>query len=267
MEYSLPKHLNTKLENKRLIFTITTGRSGTGYLAKVLSFMPTIASHHEADPRFSNAMRSIQNDESAAYKFWIEEKLPQIASESRPIYLETSHLFCKGFIGSLLDLGLTPDLIILTRSHRQIATSMYQLETIPGRTEKALKYYLSPSDSNVLALPEWQKLNDYQLCYWYCLEIERRSLVYEKEFLRRNTRVVKTSLNGINTYTGVYSLLKEMDLPRLNPLFWIRYYINKNKRVNIKAEKKIPRPLPNNIDALEKEVEQLIKYTLHSQME
>lgn len=268
MVRSLPIQLKIQLDNTRLIFTITTGRSGTGYLAKVLSFMPTIASSHEADPRFSNVMRSIQNNKNAAYKFWIEDKLPQIVSEPRPIYAETSHLFCKGFIESLLNLGLAPDLILLTRPHRDVATSMYQLETIPGRTEKALEYYLSPSDPDVLALlPKWQKLNDYQLCYWYCLEIGRRSLVYEKEFLERNSRVVKTSLNELNTYSGVYCLLKELDLPRFNPLFWKCYYMNKNKKVNIKTEKKIPRPLPNNIDALEKEVEQLVKYTLLSQAE
>ena len=77
---------------------------------------------------------------------------------------------------------------------------------------------------------------------------------------------VRTSLAEISTYSGIYRLLKKMGLPRLNPLFWERYSRNKKKIVNCKAEKKITRLLPGNIDALEKEVERLFKNTLTDQM-
>jgi len=257
---SLPNDLKSQLGEKRLFFTITTGRSGTGYLSKVLNFVPTAASYHEAQPTFSEVMRLVQQDKNAAYHFWIKSKLPVIANNKYPIYIETSHLFCKGFIEPLLDLNLTPGIIILTRSHRDVATSLFRLQTIPGRSEKGLMYYLSPDDPGVLPLPGWQKLHDYQLCYWYCLEIERRCKNYEQIFTALNAHVAKVTLDELNTVRGVYYLLKQLGLPQLGILFWFYYFINKKKKINTKNSKKISLSLlPAELDKLEKEVMQLVK--------
>ena len=205
MVAGLPERLNVGLRGKRLIFTVTTGRSGTGYLAKMLSFVPNVVSYHEPRPDFADVMRLVQQDVSIAYGFWIEKKLPQIMEEPASTYIETSHLFCKGFVEPLLKLGVTPDLIILTRPHRRVAASLHRLDTIPGRTEKGLRYLVSPGDPGVLALPGWQTLTDYQLCYWYCLEIERRSHEYERTFLEKNARVAKVALSEIDTVRGFHN--------------------------------------------------------------
>ena len=261
MIITLPERLRASLERKRLLFTVTPGRSGTGYLAKLLSFVPGVASFHEPEPRFSEIMRSIQQDADIAYEFWVKKKLPRIASERVPIYVETSHLFCKGFIEPLLKLGITPDLIILTRPHRQVAISMYQLNTIPGRTEKGLKYYLSPRDSGVLPLPEWQSLHDYQLCYWYCLEIERRSHRYERMFLERNARVVKIALDEVSTAPGFNRLLQQLDLPKPGIVAQLRLFLARHRRINTKARKKTVMDIPENIDSLEQEVLDIVRET------
>jgi len=259
MALSLSKKLQLSLEKKRLIFTVTTGRSGTGYLSKALSFLPNVASYHEPEPSFSNVMRLAQKNANIAYEFWVDKKLPHIASVPAQVYIETSHLFCKGFVEPLLELGFTPDIIILTRPHREVATSMYQLDTIPGLTDKGLRYYLSPDDPNVLPLPGWHTLHDYQLCYWYCLEIERRSVHYEKMFLERGARVAKTSLNDITTVLGFHRLVMQLDLPRLGPVGWLRYFRNRVQKVNVKGHKKRPLLLPDLIDILEEQVINLVQ--------
>jgi len=215
MNISIPEKLKVSLEEKRLIFTINAGRSGTGYLAKLLHIVPNVVGYHEPEPDFVDVMRPVQQDASIAYKFWINRKLPQILNEQVPMYIETSHLFCKGFVEPLLKLGITPDLIILTRPHRKAVTSLYQLGKIPGRTEKGLRYFLSPEDQGVLLLPGWQALDDYQLCYWYCLEIERRCKEYKKMFLKKNTCVVEVSLNELKTIRDFNKLIKKLNLPNI----------------------------------------------------
>ncbi len=253
-----PSKLRKRLARKRLIFTVTTGRSGTAYLAQLLRTVPRVAAFHEPEPRFSHILREVQREPSLARRFWLEKKLPAIARVRAPIYAETSHLFCKGFAEPLLELGLVPDLILLSRPHREVALSLYQLGTIPGRTEKAMTYYLSPDDPGVLPLPGWVSMHDYQLCYWYCLEIERRSRHYEALFRERGARVTRIALAELNTEAGFRRLLDDLALPAMHFLARWRYRRVVGQRVNAKRGKKREVSPPGDLDVLEQEVEALV---------
>ncbi len=122
----------------------------------------------------------------AAMAWLHHEKLPAIAARCRgPIYVETSHLVCKGFIEPMLDLGLRPKFIILTRPTSEVASSLYQMNIIPGRTRSGRLVLLDPADRGVLPLPGWDGFSDYQLCFWYAREIERRQAHYRSIFEAR----------------------------------------------------------------------------------
>jgi len=199
------------LEKERLIFTATPGRSGTQYLAAICSLLSGVTSCHEPKPRFEWVLHKGQKNRDFLYDFLVYEKLPAISLKSSGVYIETSHVFCKGFFEPLLDLGIQPDLIILTRPHREVATSLYHLDTIPGRRSDV--YYLRPDDPGVLDFPGWQNMHDYQLCFWECLEIERRSNLYEKILKERDKLVVRISLKELSTDGGFTRLRNELHLP------------------------------------------------------
>ena len=163
---------------KSLVFTVTPGRSGTKYLAMLLGGVPGVSAHHEPQPDFATYMRACQKKSETAYAFWLYAKLPFIAAAAGSIYAETSHLFCKGFLEPAILLGLRPKLIILRRSASEVAWSLLERKTVPARTDLGLKYLLGPDDPGVMPLPDWQAMTDYQLCFWYALEIERRQLRY-----------------------------------------------------------------------------------------
>lgn len=258
MNHEIPSDLRLKLRGKRPIFTITTGRSGTRYLARLLRYVPNVGSYHEPEPKFSDVMRKAQLDPRAAYEFWVLKKLPRIASEPAPVYIETCHLFCKGFVEPLLELGFIPDLIILSRSNRSVASSLYRLDIIPGRGEKGDKWLLSPEDPRVLPLPGWQALHDYQLCYWYCLEIEHRSQRYANMLGRMGARVVQVSLGQIRTTPGFNKLVNDLGLPKLGPIGRAKLLLDQKRRVNTKLSTKSKRGIPeipgHRLDSLEKEV-------------
>jgi hypothetical protein len=163
---------------KTLIFTVTPGRSGTKYLTALLGSVPGIASHHEPMPDFVTAMRRAQQDPELAFSFLRDVKLPAIAAMPSAIYAETSHLFCKGFLEPAILMGLRPKLIILRRPPSEVAWSLVERNTIPTRTPYGCLYLLDPRDPGVMPLPGWERMTDYQLCFWYALEIERRQLRY-----------------------------------------------------------------------------------------
>lgn len=249
-----------RLQSKRLIFTVTTGRSGTAYLTAVFNYLKDVTALHEPEPEYVEVLRAAQIDRGVAEDFVIEKKLPAIVRVKNPIYVETSHLVCKGFLEIFLDLGLVPDLVVHRRPMRQISLSLLKMGTIPGRTEKALRFYLRPSDPGVLSLPGWETLSDYQLCYWYCLEIERRALHYAALFRSRGARVVETTLTGLKTSQGLDAMLHGLDLRLKRPAFLqrLRFLRNSKFKVNESTITKKEVKIPENIDEQEAQVRNLV---------
>lgn len=185
---------------KRMIFTVTPGRSGTGYLAWLLKDQPGIHCEHEGNPNFVEVMGK---GSQITTDFWVNRKLPFIES-TNGIYVETSHVFCKGFLEPLLALGIVPDLILLRRDCKAVAASLLRLNTIPGRTKKGRKWVLPPEDLN---------MTDEELCYAYCLEIERRMIVYGEMVKSLGGMVVETSLDRLQTKDDVNEFFNSLNLP------------------------------------------------------
>ena len=245
-----------QIQKKRLIFTVTTGRSGTAYLAAVLGYAKGVYSVHEPSPEFVDVLRSVQENPGLASKFLLEEKLPAILRTPGNIYIETSHLACKGFLEPLLELGIVPDLIIHRRPPRDVALSMFKMGTIPGRSDKGLLFYLSPANPGVLEISNWDRLHDYQLCYWYCLEIERRARIYKELFNKKGARISETTLLDLKTFPGLTRCFSDLDLKLKFPgwLTRIRFLRNSGVKVNESKETKKDVTLPVNLSELEQEV-------------
>ena len=166
------------VREKHLVFTVTAGRTGTTYVTRLGELFPDTVSVHEPQPSYVHVLRQIQRRPRLAYDFLLEYKLPFIAAAAASRYLETSHLLGKGFLEPLLDLGLRPSVLMLRREPRAIARSLLTRRTVPGRGKLGFKYLIHPGDPGVLPLPRWTSYSDYQLCFWYALEMERRQRVY-----------------------------------------------------------------------------------------
>lgn len=230
---ALDPRIRAKIEQLRLIFTVTTGRSGSNYLARLLAGVDGVTGHHEPQSQFSALMRLVQTDPDIATRFWTEIKLPEIALTRTPVYAETSHVFCKGFFHPLLDLGFVPDLVVLTRNHRKVARSIFLLGEIPGDSN----WYLSPGDPGVKSWPDWRNMNDYERAYWYCLEIERRAEAYSSTVKSLGGRVSAINLEELNTPGGRDRMLSELDLPPIARWRLLKMEVT-GRVVNRKSKKK-----------------------------
>jgi hypothetical protein len=248
------EEVKEKLAGKKLVFTVATGRCGTAFLAEILRLVPGAVSLHEPKPEYAELLRQVQAHPELAAEFLTARKLPLLADINTAIYIETSHLFCKGFLEPLLELGIVPALIWMRRPHRAVASSMFRGGTIPGRTQKGLQFYLSPDDPGVLPCPDWQELNDYQLCYWYCLEMEQRAKKYRSLYRQNGRPWGETSITEITRVRGYRELSAAVGLPKLPWYGWLRYFNNRRRKVNPTSLKKQQVVLPADLDGLEAEV-------------
>jgi hypothetical protein len=251
-----------KIKKKRLVFTVTTGRSGTAYLSSIFGFARDTHSYHEPEPEFADILRQVQEGTVNPGDFWVNKKLPAIAGDQAPIYVETSHLACKGFLEPLLELGVLPDLVIHRRPARDIALSMLKMGTIPGKSPKGLRFYLSPDDPGVLEIDNWRELEDYQICFWYCLEIERRARYYKTIFSEQGARVVETTLSGLKTFSGLEACFSGLNLTFKYPSFLTRLRFRKSSGVKVNESKETKKAvlIPENLMKLESEVFERISH-------
>lgn len=231
------------------------------FLASILRLLKGNDCFHEPGNLFNRYFREALYDQKMVSKFWLDRKLPEIEFYPHNVYIETSHFFCKGFFEPLLDLGYMPDLVLLSRNKREVARSLLKLRTIPGRTPTGIESYLSPDDPGVLKLPDYQSMSDYQLCYWYCLEIQRRQYEYGSRVAALGGCVVPISFDDlINIQYSLPYLRQSLQLQSLSVSGRIKflYKIIRPQKLNDKKDQKsdLKATSPN----FQGEERQLIKY-------
>ncbi len=207
-----PSAMLEAVRRKTLVVTVSAGRSGTTYLARLLAAFPQTTSLHEAAPHYAFFMRQAQHSRAAARRFLLEYKLPCVAAAPTARYADISHLFCKGFLEPLLELGIVPRVVMLRRDPRLVARSWLTRRVIPGRWKRGLKLHLHPGDPGVLPFARWWRASDYQLCFWYALEMERRQERYAVELARRGLPAIDVTAEELHDPARFLSMAATLGL-------------------------------------------------------
>lgn len=148
------------MTDKHLVFVLSPGRCGTRYLKEMVATIPDVAVVHERPPDFADASRLAQFVPEAARRFWFGHKLPAIERYPEQTYFETSHTFVA-FADAPLQMDTPPDLVILTRPHREVALSRWRRGSIPARTPRGNQYCLHPDAPGVILKAEnWRRFTD-----------------------------------------------------------------------------------------------------------
>lgn len=237
------------LRKLELYFTVTTGRSGTAFLTKYIDSFKEIYAVHEAAPPFHPYMRKAIHDKQVAAEFWEDDKIPTILATNAVKYCETSHLICKGFLEPLFDKKIYPNLILLKRNKREVAKSIFFLNTIPGKTPAGLEYYLKPDDPTVLLpVADWQSLTDYQLCYWYTLEIDARQEYYGKIVRENGAKTLVVDFEQLLAGQLFNELTDFFSLGRIDFFLKMKLRIQSLFKVNAKTKGKLRKSLTHDVD-------------------
>lgn len=251
-----------QLSGARLCFTVTSGRSGTKLLANLLREAAGICAEHEPAPRFNYVFRSIVDFPEAARWWLLTEKLPAIAKlmGAAPAYAELSHLTCKGFIEPILDLGVRPAFLMISRDPREVATSLFRIGAIPERTASGRLVLIGPTESLFLPLPGWRQMSDYQLCYWYAREIEWRQAHYRKLFRSAGIEWLDLRFDDIRSWDTFERVVSFVGGPECRPQraqFDRLIASNQNPRAGL-LNGAPELALPSNLDEQERQVDVMI---------
>ena len=145
------------VRDKRLVFTVTAGRTGTTYLTHLLALCPDTTSLHEPEPSFVPVLRLVQRDPQLARRFLLEYKLPFIADVPTPPLRRDRPPALQGLPRAAARRSASRRSVIAAAARRRarVARSLLSRRTVPGRGKLGLKYLLHPADPGVLPLPRW----------------------------------------------------------------------------------------------------------------
>ena len=201
---------------KRIFLTLSSGRCGTQKLSTLLNLVPDMYAEHEGNGfhavRLANAA-----DPNVGAEF-VRQQIAHYNARPEKYIAHTGHMAGLGFYEHFLDQGIVPDIITLRRPMREVALSMYRLNWIPGKVKLIEPWYTNPGEPGVLPYDGWQDAHPYQLCYWWCIESERRIRHYQSLFKSVGSKTFEISLRGMLNLEYFNEMMKHLDLPKLDAI-------------------------------------------------
>jgi hypothetical protein len=233
---------------EQLIFTATTGRSGTLTLTQLFAAVPGCRAVHEAHPVMHGSVLRAASYADTALVDRVYRRVKAVnirrAAVGYRYYFEANHLFIKTFADyAVADFGRRVAVVHLVRPAAEVANSIYQLADHPG-TERGNYWWLDfRAPTNLLAMadilesdPEFS--HPFYKALWYWHEVEARIRAWRAR--TPTIRVIDFETEWLNDLDRVYSLMDglgvQYDRARLAPLV--------GARVHTKAHQKIGGALP-----------------------
>jgi hypothetical protein len=231
------------LRLEKLIFTATTGRSGTLTLTKLFAAVPGCRAAHEAHPTMNGSvlLAASSGDTELADRVYRRVKSVNIrrAALGQRYYFEGNHLFIKTFAcNAVADFGRRIAVVHLVRPAVEVANSIYQLGDYPG-TERGNYWWLDfKAPTNLLAMadilesdPEFS--HPFYKALWYWHEVEARIAAWRARMPA--VRVIDFETRWLNDLGRVCGLFDALGLPynraRLAPLVGAKEHTKDDQKI------------------------------------
>ena len=222
--HALPTTASVSRQPCRLIFSLNPGRSGSGYLARILGLAQGVDAGHERHPTMlHDVLRQAKLlGLGWTYKHRKALKLPSILAvlERGHVYAETSHGFIKTFWDVVMDAFASDqdlssqrcrtDIIVLERDLPSIVCSLYRRNW----TRLHRDWLIEPGSmlSTLQVVPE-EPASEIDNLVWYVLDHREKEAEFRRRYLV-NPRVHfhYTSLPFLQTLKGVDNLFRALNL-------------------------------------------------------
>lgn len=217
----------------RLVFTLTTGRSGSRTLAGLLGAnLPGARVHHE---RLGARVRGVHTPSipvlqafnhfgytAEVDRFWTR-KWAAITAEPTHTWVETSHMLMKaGLVEALPMLGPEHEvhLVHLQRERRAVLHSFMRRGDFQRRGNRLQWYLEAAAPRNLVPVPEALAGTSHGLALWYILETEARiALAHRKVRDLPGARVHRIDTHALADATAAAGLLDAIGtIPRPEPV-------------------------------------------------
>jgi hypothetical protein len=191
----------------KVVFTLSSGRSGTGFLSELfIRNIPGAVALHEPAPSMNGqAIDWFERGATVQLAELFETKARFIRTFSRqqtPLYLESSHLFLKSFAEVAVShypcmrlVHLVRNLLEVARSHMNRANSSNH----PYLVSKDNPYSINPNPEVTPIFRDLGPLSEYQKFLVQWIEIENRGQAFLDRFnLRCNCVTLHTPADLIS---------------------------------------------------------------------
>jgi hypothetical protein len=228
---------------ERLVFTATTGRSGTLTLTKLFAAVPGCRAAHEPYPIMNGPVLRAASYGDSALVDRVYNRIKSVnirrAAVGYRYYFEANHLFIKTFaLNAIADFGPRVAVVHLVRPAVDVANSIYQLGDYPS-TEQGNFWWLDfRAPTNLLAMadilesdPEFS--HPFYKALWYWHEVEARIAAWRASMPA--VRVIDFETGWLNDLGRVCSLLEELGIryerSRLEPLVGAREHTKDQQKI------------------------------------
>lgn len=206
------------MADRRLIFSINSGRSGSKYLAQLLGTARHVKNFHEAEPQMSGDFIAMINSKPlATTRERRRIKSAAIAKTLRAMqpnetYVETNHTFIKTFFDVVLEEFRNVHVIILRRDLVLVLKSFVELGYFSPLNPRAENWMSSPNAATAAlpALAPDAELDQFDRCIAYLIDIEARAERFRKEYPHVPTHEV--DLEQLNDIRFVKTLFERLGL-------------------------------------------------------
>ena len=169
---------------QKLVFTATTGRSGTMTLAKLFAAVPGCASLHEPWPNMSgDVLRAAANGDDTLVRE-VYERIKSVnilrAAIGQRYYFEGNHCFVKTFAPlAIEEFGDRVVIVHLVRPAVEVATSIFRLREEPGTAVGNAWWLDYHAETNLIPIADAldsdpELSHPFYKALWYWHEIEAR---------------------------------------------------------------------------------------------
>ena len=233
---------------EKVVFTATTGRSGTKTLATLLSKVPDCIALHEPYPEMCGAVLRAQAFGNKAFVdkvYWRIKSINILRSAvGFRYYIEANHCFIKTFNRQAIeDFGERLAVIHLVRPAIDVAMSIFRLQESPG-TEIGNHWWLDyRSPENLIQVADLLDGSGEFACpfyraLWYWYEMETRIAEWCTKL--PTLKIARFETHWLNDKDRVFKLLDNLEIAydksRLEPIVGQR----KNERDDRKLIAELP---------------------------
>lgn len=196
------------IRDRRVAYVISTGRGGSGFLAKLLGDHLGVHAYHEPVPKMTGPFLAKRANEKSRTRASLVKlyatcrKLKELPEND--LYVETSHMFIKTFSHCIAEFFRDARVIHLRRDEAKILRSCLELN------------YFSPNNlawKSWMFVPEgFEHCTPAEKCIAYIREIDRLAQQFRTD---NRVHVFDVDIDSLNDPAEVNRLLKFLSLPTL----------------------------------------------------
>lgn len=198
---------------------ITPGRSGSTFLQVTLNRLYNVfaeESYHTITGKPEQCFSSIIGKTEAEKNAFIKSKIEYIEGLNCEHYMDSVSLICQdNNIERFINNGYVPNVITLRRDPRMVAQSFYELDWDPITPPMSS---LDPTAPDAIKMTLADP-HPYQLCLWYCVEIERIARAYKGKLEAWGVKHYETSIQKLIEGDSFHKMLSYFEMPSIGYVY------------------------------------------------